>query len=330
MAIEFFTGFEGCALVEDVNALFDYSSRLSIYPTGGFPSGKYVSGTYTHSGIYRMAKDTTATKDKTFGGHIYYAYQTTATDRWLFYISGPQIRINNTNAGFTVFVNEVSVGSIGDGIDTNWHHVEVKVLSDAVSGSVEIKVDGTSIGSLTGIDTGGEDITRVYWGDSGLGGGSTPYFRWDNIFIADDWQGEIYSVLLTPNSDASVEFDPSSGVDNYAMLQTDDGDTSYVQSDTLGSKDLYDYEDLPAGLVPQAVTTVTVAKKAGTGERTFQAITKQDSTEYDVADAYTLTTSYPNSTAHQSVNRTYALAPDGTEWTASKVNAIQFGFKVPA
>lgn len=326
MGIEFFTGFEGTTTTEDCRAMFDGIGGGSAYRSGGgYPSGICFgpSGYLDDSDVYYI-KNCIAAKTKAMGHHVYAANISTVSDEYLMYFIGPNVRIHNTSDGIYVVVNDVYLGTYGSQISTEWTHIEAELFSDAVVGYLKIKVNGTLICDVQDINTTGNDITSVRWGVS-----NRNTCKIDNIYIADELQGEIYSVLLTPDADASVEFDPLTGVDNFAMLQTNDGDTSYVQSDTLGSKDLYDYGDLPAGLVPKAVTTVTTARKSGTGERQLQGVVKQDSTEYDVGVPVTLSTVYPDETNHQPINRTYPLAPDGTEWTASKVNAIQFGFKVP-
>jgi hypothetical protein len=110
------------------------------------------------------------------------------------------------------------------------------------------------------------------------------------------------------------------------MIMGNDGDTTYVQSDTVDHKDLYGFEDLPAGYTPKAISLVTVARKDDAGARGLTPIIKHDSAEYDQAEA-TLATAYP-ATAGAAVVRILDEAPDATEWTAAKVNALQAGFKI--
>jgi hypothetical protein len=83
-------------------------------------------------------------------------------------------------------------------------------------------------------------------------------------------------VTLRPNADtAQADFKPSSGSAHSTLVEEapdDDGDASYVESGTVGHKDLYAYQDLT--LTPAAILAVqvgTVARKDDAGSRSLQA-----------------------------------------------------------
>ena len=324
MAIEFFTGFEGCSSDGDVLALLDVASNVRYQSTGGYDNGKNA-GTGSTAGF--IGKNVTPAKTVCTGWHVRnlgtWSYNT-STQFNIAHFVGPEVRIVNDPEQVEVWVAGVLVGSVAPPIDSALHHIEVKLFSDAAAGTVQIKLDGTLILDLSGINTGGDDVTQVRLGQAS---GSSTNIYWDNWFIADDWQGELVSHLLIPATDAAVQFTPSEGTDNYPLLPTNDGDDSYVQSSTVDHQDLYGYSELPTGKVPLAATLVTVPRKEGAGERTLQARAKQDLTEYAVGEDRTLTVDYPAALGH-GLFKTFGAAPDGTPWTRDKLHAVQWGFKV--
>ena len=325
MAIEFFTGFEGCNSTEDVLTLLDVTGGSVRYQsTGGYDDGKNV-GTSNTAGF--IGKNVTPAKTVCTGWHVRSlgtSSYSTSTRLNIAYFVGPEIRIVNDPEQVEVWVAGVLVGSEAPAIDSALHHIEVKLFSDAAAGTAQIKLDGTLILDLSGINTGGDDVTQVCLGQSNV---NNRDIYWDNWFIADDFQGELVSHLLIPATDAAVQFTPSEGTDNYPLLPTNDGDASYVQSSTVDHQDLYGYSELPAGLIPRAATLVTVPRKEGTGERTFQARAKQDLTEYAVGEDRTLTVDYPAALG-QGLFKTFGAALDGTPWNRDNLNAVQWGFKV--
>ena len=322
MAIEFFTGFEGCGSHEDARALFDTCDYIAAYSaTGGYADGK----SSLHSGAgYWFQKSCTAAKTKAVGSHIRQAgtLDNTHENYAIFRFEGPDIRIFNWSDGIRAYRGTTLLGTGSAGLTTGLHHIEAKVFSDAGAGTVTVKIDGTIILDLSSQNTDGSDITTIRWGaSSGL-------YR-DNFYIADDLQGELISILCKPSSDDSTQFTPSTGSDNYALIDevVHDDDTTYVESSTVGHKDIYGFEDVSSGYTVKAISIVTVAKKDDAGGRTIQPLSVQDSTERDVGSAITLTTSYPTTTGAAS-RTTLGLAPDGTAWDNTKFNACKWGFEV--
>lgn len=322
MALEFFTGFEGCGSHEDARALFDTCDYIAAYSaTGGFDDGK----SSLHSGAgYWFQKSCTAAKTKSAGSHIRGAntLDNTHENYAIFRFEGPDIRIFNWSDGIRVYRETTLLGTGSAGLTKGLHHIEAKVFSDASAGTVTVKIDGTTVLDLSGVNTGGSDITTIRWG-------ATSVLYRDNYYIADDFQGELISVLCKPSSDDSVQFTPSTGSDNYAMIDevVHDDDTTYVESSTVGHKDIYEYENIPSGYTVVGISLFTMAKKDDAGARVLQPISVQDTTERDIGSAITLTTGYPATTG--SANRTtLGVAPDGTAWSNSKFNDCKWGFEV--
>lgn len=336
MTIEFFTGFEGCGSDGDLRAMFDYYSSayaVQYSSTMGFDNGKCLKHEQYGSSAVNFKKNVTATKTLTVGFHIrsldtrgYDRYKPEIVSFMIFHLSGSSISLWNTSSGLLVYSGATQIASTATYIGSSFQHVEVKVFSDASAGTVQVKVDGSLILDASGLNTNGADITAWTF----VGSYSTCYV--DNLYIADDFQGELYSVMLKPSADVESDFTPSDGTDNYAMVDDDaqDGDTTYVQSDTVGDQDLYEYEDLDVGLIPVAISLVSVARKEGTGGRSLQQRAKQSSTEYDVGTDTGLALTYPDSSTNQLIQSIMTTAPDSSVWTRTILNAMQFGFKVSA
>ena len=323
--LEFFTGFEGCGSDADVQSLLgglDDAALIKYSATGGFGGGKCLARTLS-SYFYRR---TTPANTKVTGFHLENAsyYGTYDWKYVLLTFAGPEIRIANYSpTSLRVYRSSTMIGEGTIIIPSTQCHVEVKVFSHATAGTVEVKVDGVSILSLTGVNTGGQLINTVFY----AGYISGAYMYYDNIFIADDWVGQLKCFLRSPTSDDTVtSITPSAGTDCYAMVDelAHDGDTTYVTGTGIGTKVLFGYEALPAGVDVKAVSIVSVARREEVNPVSIKAIAKQDTTEYEVGVWGNPDIAYPAAAA-EGFLVTLPTAPDGTAWARDKVNALKIG-----
>ena len=326
MAIDFFTGFEGCGQTSDVQALLYQvhdATRPSYSATGGYANGKCVKMNSSYRAFFQVC---THAKTKVFGFHVRYASTrnyTVTTAYCLVAFGGPNIQIWNTSSGLDIRHGSTQIATGSSFVGPGLTHVEVKVFSNATTGTVQVKINGVLVVDASGLDTDGADITNAYFG--------TAYNEdtcYDNIFIADDWQGELTSCLLQPTSDTAVEFTPSAGTDNFALVDdaAQDGDTTYVESNTLNHEDLYGYSDIATDAVIKAVSIVTVAKRTDATARSIQHVARQGATDYDL-DTFVLADAYP-AAANAGQFEVLDAAPDASAWTPTILNAMSFGFKV--
>jgi len=337
--LEFFSGFEGCGCTTDCQSLFDnwgFFIDPSIPEPGfasnlGFNGGKCVEA--DSSGNNFIAKNVAAAKTKATGIHIKpstHDFSTVLEDHLLrFTVGSSFIRIFNTSTGIKVYRNDTLIASSPIVISLAIHHIEFKLFSDASAGTIEMKVDRVSIpfDHSTGLNTGGYDITVIIYG-------GTDYvdYIWDNVYIADDFCGELIEYRKHPTSDISCDFSPLSGSDNHAMVDdaAQDGDSTYNGSSTVGHADLFGYEDAPADAEILGVELVTVAKQTADESRKIQHVAKQDSTDYDLTE-FSLDDDLDYADAlNEGIYEMMATAPDGTAWTPTKWNAINLGYKVTA
>ena len=117
----------------------------------------------------------------------------------------------------------------------------------------------------------------------------------------------------------------SDSTDNYLLVDdtTPDDDTTYVGSNTVGDKDLYDYGSISAtsGTI-YAVKPMLYARKDDSGSRSICSVVKESGgTEEDGPD--------------QSIGQTYQYwndirtqTPSGGDWGVSDVNGMTAGVKV--
>lgn len=327
--IEFFTGFEGCGSDADVWALADYlvgDEYVGYSAPQGYNNGKCLALRNTPFGYFGVY--CSAAKTKVAGGHVKSlttSTNTTSAGAALIRFVGPDIRlINYGNNDLRLYRGTTQIGASGaPHIPSSLAHIEMKVFSHATAGTVQVRLNGTLIMDQSNLDTGGQDITAVTFG-----GMATNYHYKDNLFISSDWEGELVSHLLRPASDSSVQFTPSTGTDNFALLDelASDGDSTYVSSGTVDQQDLYGYADLPADKTPVAVQIVTVARKDDAGERTLAVLAHQGSTDYPL-QTVTLASAYP-AIAGSAAKKCLPTCPDATAWDRTKLNALTWGFKV--
>lgn len=335
--IEWHQGFKGCSTNNDAISFFAVKSgniqaSVSYSTTGGFNNGPSVKG--FNPGAYPVGVvDIIPRKTVVVG---FFIRDIGVYDTLSYYASYPYttfirvkastsyLVVQNTTTGIKFAKNGVILAGNATPITKDIHHVEVKVFSDAINGTFQLKLDGALIIDESGLNTSGSDIEEVLFGTMNC----NQYYS--EMFIADDWIGELKHEICYPTSDHSVAFTPTSGTDNYAMVDdagTHDGDTTTVSASASGTKDLYGYTDLPAGLNVKCATVVTPAKKDDVGTVVLNVLAKQDSTEYEL-DSKALATAYPSGTG-TAPTKVVPTQPDGTPWgDSSTFNDIYWGFGV--
>lgn len=165
----------------------------------------------------------------------------------------------------------------------NWHFFEFKVAIDPSSGSYELRHNEQTVLSGSGVNTANEgtagaDIWALRWptnhGDN---------FQWDDIYINDtsgsvnnDFNGDTFIRGALPNADGThLDWVTSAGSAHWSLVDdpgtSSPSDTIYVQSDVVGDKDSYHFQDLTGitGTV-QAVMLEVQAAMATAGSRTIQ------------------------------------------------------------
>lgn len=220
-----------------------------------------------------------------------------------------------------------------------WYYIELKVVF-AASGSVELRVNGVTWLSFSADTTQtANNFANQFWmrGVSSQQGGC--FF--DDLYVLNDtdsgvtgapnndFLGDCRVQAIFPNGNGNssqlVGSDADS-TDNYLLVDetAPDGDTTYVQSNVVGEKDTYTYDNLtPTTGVVFGVQAIPWALKTDAGSRSLASVARLGTTEEDSA-AKLLSTSY------QYLPDIREADPDGNQWTIANVNAAEFGVKVAA
>jgi len=256
-------------------------------------------------------------------------------------LSQARISIDTDGAIYFTNISGTLLGSKSDNgtitINT-WYYVEVKYTAKASISADDciIRVDETEVvnlaaGTDTDFDTASPGLVysvtlksiqgTIYYDDLVIYDGNGSQFN--------DFMGKLYVATLRPsgngNSSQWVGSDADS-TDNYLHVdETErDDDTSYIEADAVGDKDLYAYDNLPAAAdTIKAVAYNIIGKKSGDNYRTVQPVARIATTDYNLDDVIPLDTDYLDSQLIQH------LSPaSGTAWTVSEVNGAEFGLRV--
>ena len=203
---------------------------------------------------------------------------------------------------------------------SNWFHIEVKLV---LNSSVTVKVNGAQVlyDNTGDYQSGTAQIERMrlVCNDN-----SNPLF--DNLFIADDWQGQLEMITLVPTSDGThTDFSPSTGSDHYAVVDEETAlDTDYNEATALGDKDTY--QITPSGIATpiKAVSVFNRVFKEGSSTAGVKNILRAGSTDYQgSSDERILTSDAEMITDIWEVNPNTSSA-----WTTSDLSSMEFGVEV--
>ena len=159
-------------------------------------------------------------------------------------VSSGVIRLNCAG---TTLPGESPANTIAAG---QWYCVEVKVTIGDSDGAYEVRVNGTTVASASGIDTrnsGSGLIDRVQF-RGWYGSTASIYVTFDDVYVLDTtgtdnntFLGSQIVEVVFPNSNAQSNWSPSTGTSNAACVDENpsNDDTDYVYSTTVGNKDLY-------------------------------------------------------------------------------------------
>jgi hypothetical protein len=211
-----------------------------------------------------------------------------------------------------------------------WHHMEVKATIADSGGNVEVRMNGVTVINYTGdtraSSSGTAGLDRIIWN-----GPSSTKGAFDDIYIIDStgtpntFVGDCRINSLAPTSDSSVQFTRSTGASNYLCVDEvkQNSDTDYVESSTVGHKDVYGYADLSASVAQvHGVQTLVWMKKTDAASRTVRSLVVSGGVTANGAAAGLNTSYTPIPTIVSTDPAT------GAQWTASAVNSATAGFEI--
>ena len=221
-------------------------------------------------------------------------------------------------------------------VPTNtWVYLEFKATIDNSAGSYELRINGITKDSQSGIDTSNSgnawaNVVHFYMRDPGQSS------MVDDIYIFDDqgafcndFVGDVHVEAIFPNGVGYVtDWVGVPGVgDNYEEVDEAilDDDTTFVVTSGVGLEDSYEFSDLVT--LSGSVFCVQVnlwGRKDDVGSRTVVGITRPISTTYSgigisLGDSYQYTLYQFEANPETSIN-----------WTIPEINAAEFGIREEA
>jgi hypothetical protein len=208
-----------------------------------------------------------------------------------------------------------------------YSHIEAKVLRDAAAGTVEVRVNGTSVLNLTGLALGASNIGQIRIGSfqstSNLAEPSN-YIKdlvvWDSTGSeGNDFQGSVAVHDLYTDADISLNWTPSTGSTGWDLLdKTAVDDTTYIgAASSAVSPYVASLTNLPDDVTSiRALLPIYRAAKTDGGDCNIQAGLTPNNVDWDDGADRAMTTSY---TYWWDVSH---LSPDtSAPWTPVEVNA---------
>lgn len=223
-----------------------------------------------------------------------------------------------------------------------WMYVEFKWLIHPTAGTFEIRVNGITVLTFTGNTKCQGGTTLSVWNSvlllstqAAVGSAPLLTFWMCDFYLADlafadsddihDFQGDGVVGAIYPNAPgASGGWLASSGANwdatNDKPLPDDDG--TYVRAVTSGSKDLYNFEDIPTGSVVKGIQVSLMAKRETEGATTLAPIVHPTTVDYAATPQGVTSLAYD-----RYVTQTWDLNPETmAPWTDSDINNGQYGF----
>lgn len=224
-----------------------------------------------------------------------------------------------------------------------FYFVELKVVIHASAGTVDLRVNGVSRLSLTGLNT--RNTANTSWNGvflGNMGANSWPFNNLSNYVVYDDWYicdgttqsgpnafndflGPVYAQTVQPTADGNyTAFTPSTGSSHFALVDENPptDDTDYNTGAAIGDRDSYQYT-LPTvasgGIL--ATQLAVYAKKDDAGTRKIVDFARVSSTDYDGSVEQALGTSYQFSPFIRTEN-----PATSAEWTPGAT--VELGIKV--
>jgi hypothetical protein len=221
---------------------------------------------------------------------------------------------------------------------STWYYLEAKVTLHDSAGTIEVKIDGVTVLSLTGQDTKNAGTKTVFDSMSWKLGNSSSQMLISDVYLCNTAGSVNNNFLNAPqilwlkpngngNSSQGIGSDGNS-TDNYALVDDGPGNIAgadYVDFVGTGDKDTYAFED-PSGTIPttNAVKGAVVtahAQKTDVGARTLIAVARASGSESDSASAPLTNGTYVPTRG------VIETKPGGGAWTVGDLTSMEFGVK---
>jgi hypothetical protein len=244
-----------------------------------------------------------------------------------------RIHIQTVNSNNEIRITRGNTGlATSNGVDIQqgqWYYLEAKIYNDNSSGTANIKLDETEIISFTG-DTqhtsGYNWYSRLLWQDNGIN-----HIQLDDLYICDgtgntnnDFLGTCNVQTLSPSSDASGNWTPSTGNDMYAMIDEDQQDANYISEDTTGNQAIVELDNLSVSGTPLGVMLCCESNQNGVLNKYAKALAQQGSgTINDSVGNF-----MPGRTNPLTGSVIMEYDADGVAWSTTTINNLRMGVEL--
>lgn len=232
-------------------------------------------------------------------------------------------RLQISRAGTTLATSTFAVSNV-------YVYIELKATISDAAGSYDLRVNGVSVLSASGVDTkntANASVNSVRFGIST----NVAEFDIDDVYIADttgaapnnDLLGDVRVETIQPTAAGnSTQFTPSTGANYTTVDEASPSTADFVTSTADNQTDTYTFGNLSS--TPTTVHAVAVrvyASKTDAAAKSLAIVTRPASTDHVSADM-ALSTSSTYYSEIRSLNPETSAA-----WTGAEVNATEWGVK---
>jgi hypothetical protein len=219
-----------------------------------------------------------------------------------------------------------------------WNYIEISATIHPTAGAVTVRLNGTNVLVLTGQNTqnsanavfdgvwfqGAPRVTSTYWqiddfyvADTTAGSGLVPF----NAFIGD---ARVWTLWTTGDA-TTQQWTPLTGTNWQQVVETNnDGDASYNSTLTIGARDNFHFQTLPASVQVLAVQVTGSYRRDAAGPRTVNQHLTSGGTDVTGTN-YVLPNTYVYCCDFWTVD-----PHTGAGWTVAAANAVSAGYGLVA
>lgn len=213
-----------------------------------------------------------------------------------------------------------------------WAYLEVSVVAHNSAGALTVKVNGTTVLTLTGIDTA--DTANNYVTSVKLSTVNNQTFYVNDLYVIDPatapntaFLGDVRVDAYYPMADgATGQWTPTPSGAHYANVdEASPNGTDYIEADVAGYIDLFQTQDLavdPGASGFFAVQVCAAALKTDAGSRQIKSVVRRSAVNYSgVAKDVSETQKYV-------LNQWNTDPSTAAAWTKAGFDAAEFGVEL--
>lgn len=212
---------------------------------------------------------------------------------------------------------------------SKWYYLELKAVINDSTGSVELKIDGTTRGSVSGVDTrNGGTYSKIEYMQFVFN--STFYV--DDLYVVtldsiapNDFLGDVKIYTIFPTGAGSyTQFTPSTGSNWSTVDDTGNPNTTdYVSGSGMYKIDSYAYGDITASISGQVIGVMANMYANRTGSYGISV-----GATATLAGQTIVSSGQPLNNAGYWYQMALPTTPASGSWTISDINNAEFGFQI--